>query len=613
MAEEDFPYKPAELVSTDANSDASYIYVNVKAPVMAGLTLKCFVWALEARLAGTLLLQHLKNANLITQVFVKSRYHEPPMHTPHYLIKGKEESSVLQLDPQLSSCERLSMVLGCLSASSPCDYGSEGPGQSFRRWTIRDYSKAYISGAVTPTMIAERFLLARKESLQPTPGMGFFINCFEEDVLRQAESSTARYKKGEPLSILDGVPIAVKDEIDCLPYPTTGGSKWLPKARKVKDDAASVRRLRECGALLVGKTNMHELGMGTTGINPHYGATRNPYNKGRFSGGSSGGSAAAVAAGICPAALGVDGGGSVRMPSALCGVIGFKGTFGRVSSHGVLPLNWTVGMVGIHAATVEDALIMYTVIHGHLPGDRIVSIPPPTNLPFLKELGEPQGDSLMSSISFAKYTKWFEDCDHPVKETCLKALNALQQHYKCKVVEVTLPEIEEMRLGHYITIGCECYTSLGLDYSKWGRAESGMDTRAGFAIYSCFNNREFLAAQRLRYRQMHYHMEIFKKADIIVTPTTGCTARPIHESALKVGELNYVDGAKLMRYQIAANFLGLPAITIPVGYDDEGMPIGLQLLGRPWSEATLLRVACAIEKLCMPHLKRPEVFYDLLS
>lgn len=599
-------YKPAELISMDGESDAAkeYIYANVKAPIMAGLKLKCFVWMLESRLVGKLVLQHLKTANLITKVFVKSRYHEPPMYTPRYVIRDQEEPVVVQIDSSLSTCERLTVALDCLASS-------DGLAKSFRRWTICDYAKAYKSGALTPTKVAERFLRAIKDSLQPAPGMGFFIDYSEEDILKQAELSTARYSTGEPLSILDGVPIAVKDEIDCLPYVTTGGTKWLPKARNVKEDAAAVQRLRECGAVLVGKTNMHELGMGTTGINPHYGASRNPYDRSRFSGGSSGGSAAVVAAGICPAALGVDGGGSVRMPSALCGIVGFKATYGRVSSKGVLPINWTLGMIGVHAATVEDALIMYTVINGHLPSDRTISIPPPTNLPLLKELGGLQDGGPISSIRFAKYTKWFEDCDVPVHETCYKALSAMQQHYGCKMVEVTLPEIEEMRLAHYITIGSECYTSLGLDYHKWGQHDSAMDTRATFAIYSCFTSQELLAAQRSRHRQMHFHMEIFKKADIIVSPTSGCTAKPIPDAALEVGELNYVVGAKMMRYQVAANFVGLPAISVPVGYDDDGMPIGLQLLGPPWSEATLLRVAYAIESLCVS--KRPEVFYDLLS
>ncbi|KAI5068521.1 hypothetical protein GOP47_0016866 [Adiantum capillus-veneris] len=606
MSQEEMHYKPAELVSTDADSDASadYIYVDVKAPILAGLALKCFAWTLESRLVGRWVLQYLKNENLITKIFLKSRFHEPPMYTPNYVIKDREEPSMIQIDPTLSACERSSVAADCLASS-------DSSAMSFRRWTIRDYSKAYKSGTLTPTMVAERFLQAVKESLQPAPGMGFFINYSEEEILKQAELSTSRYNKGTQLSILDGVPIAVKDEIDCLPYPTTGGSKWLPKARKVTEDAAAVQRLRECGALLVGKTNMHELGMGTTGINPHYGASRNPYDSSRISGGSSGGSAAVVSAGLCPAALGVDGGGSVRMPSALCGIVGFKATFGRISSSGVLPLNWTLGMVGVHAATVEDALIMYAVMNGHLPSYRTISIPPPTNLPLLKEFGETQGGSPISGIRFAKYTKWFEDCDETVHETCYKALNAMQQRYGCKVVEVTLPEIEEMRLGHYITIGSECWTSLGLDYNKWGRQVSAFDTRVSFAVYSCFTNREFLAAQRLRHRQMHFHMEIFKKADILVTPTSGCTAQPIPEAALKVGELNYVVGAKMMHYQIAANFLGLPAITIPVGYDADGLPIGLQLLGPPWSEATLLRVAYAIESLCVT--KRPEIFYDLLA
>ncbi|MCO5588588.1 hypothetical protein L7F22_042545 [Adiantum nelumboides] len=603
-------YKPVELISINADSDADdgYIHANVKAPIMAGLTLKCFAWVLESRFVGKLLAQHLKTANLITQVFVKSRFHEPPMCTPRLVGRDKEEPSVLQVDPALTTCDRLAVALECLSPSSP---DTNSSAKSFRRWTIRDYANAYMVGAVTPTMVAERFLQAIKESLEPAPGMGLFICYFEEDILKQAEASTARYKNGEALSILDGVPIAVKDEIDCLPYPTTGGTKWLPKARKVKGDAPAVQRLRECGAVLVGKTNMHELGMGTTGINPHYGASRNPYNRKRFSGGSSGGSAAVVAAGICPAALGVDGGGSVRMPSSLCGIVGLKGTFGRVSNSGVLPINWTLGMIGVHAATVEDALIMYTAINGHVPNDCIISLPPPTTLPLIKEIGGPQGDSVISNINFAKYTKWFEDCDEIVYQTCYKALNALQQHYGCKVVEVVLPEVEEMRLGHYITIGSECSTSLGLDYCRWGRHVSGMDACVSFALYSSFTGRELLTAQRIRHRQMHFHMEIFKKADIIVTPTTGCTAKPISEGALKVGELNYVVGAKLVRYQIAANFLGLPAITVPVGYDAEGMPIGLQLLGRPWSEATLLRVAYAIENLSIA--KRPEVFYDLLS
>eukprot|EP00249_Psilotum_nudum_P011517 c23220_g1_i2 orf=257-2101(+) len=602
-----------EQHSIEEDSDAKYMYVSVKAPRLVGISLRMFMWAMEAPILGHFLLKYLKNENLITKVFIGSHFLEPPMHIPQYPAVDFEELAVIKLEPDLSPPERVALALDCLGPT-PLRHKTEDHKEHFQHWAICDYAKAYTSGKATPTKVAEQFLLAIEESHQSTPVMGFFINYNREDIMKQASDSTDRFVKGQQLSVLDGVPIAVKDEIDCLPYPTTGGTKWIHKVRHVMDDATCVKRLRACGAVIVGKTNMHELGAGATGINPHYGATRNPYDWKKYSGGSSGGSAAVVAAGLCPAALGVDGGGSVRMPAALCGVVGFKSNFGRITSFGVLPLNWTVGMVGVLAATVEDAIIVYAAILGHLPEDRIVSLPPPANLPVIRDLedGKPEAAKLIGGLRLAKYTEWFDDSDDAVKNSCYRALDLLKQVYGCQVKEITVPEIEEMRLAHYVTIGSECYTSIGLTYEKIGMANSGADTRVALAIYSSFSNCEFINAQRMRYRQMHYHMEIFKKADIIVTPTTGCTAQHIDSVALRYGELNYPTGAKLMRYQIAGNFLGLPAISIPVGHDSSGMPIGLQLIGRPWSEATLLRLAFAIESLCARFRKQPQVSYDLL-
>lgn len=259
------------------------------------------------------------------------------------------------------------------------------------------------------------------------------------------------------------------------------------------------------------------------------------------------------------------------------------------------------------AATVEDALIVYAAIYGHLPSDQFVSLPPQVKLPSL-QINRSVGD-----LKLAKYTKWFDDCDEGISKACHHALDLLAGEYGCKILEVTLPEIEEMRLAHYVTIGCECNSSVGPSFKKSGMAVSGWDARFAFRVYRSFSSKEFLNAQRLRYRQMHYHMEIFKKADVIVTPTTGVTAYSIQEDALKYGELDYINGAALVRYQVAGNFLGLPAITVPVGYDKSGMPIGIQFIGRPWSEATLLRLAFAIEALFLRRYKRPEIFYDLLS
>uniref|UniRef100_A0A2N9EFH0 Amidase domain-containing protein n=1 Tax=Fagus sylvatica TaxID=28930 RepID=A0A2N9EFH0_FAGSY len=348
--------------------------------------------------------------------------------------------------------------------------------------------------------------------------MSFFINYNTGDILRQATESTLRYERGQPISVLDGIPIAIKDEIDCSPYPTTGGTKWLHKVRPCTDDASCVKHLRLCGAILVGKTNMHELGAGTSGINPHYGATRNPYDIGKITGGSSSGSAAVVAAGLCPVALGVDGGGSVRMPAALCGVVGLKPTFGRIPHSG------------------DD-----------------------------------------------------------IKTCCSQALDKLQEHYSWKIVDVTIPEIEVMRLAHYSTIGSECTTSLGSHLEKLNPAEIGWDARVALSVYGSFSSNEYIKAQKIRNRQMQFHMKIFAQTDVIVSPTTGVTAYPIQDDASETGELDYINGAALVRFSIAGNFLGLPAVTVPVGYDKLGLPIGLQFIGRPWSEPTLIHIASAMQ------------------
>ncbi|KAK4341064.1 hypothetical protein RND71_039565 [Anisodus tanguticus] len=361
-------YKASEDVDVGPNSNEFYLQANVKAPRMAGFLVKVFAWFLELPIFGSIMLYFLKRNNLIHKLVTFAELQESPLFVPSHNYEGGKEEEMKSVEYGGSPREQVGQAFGCI----------EAPKYRFSRWTILDYSTAYNSKQITPLKVMNRFLSAVQQSSSPSMQMSFFINFDADDILRQATESTHRYQQGEPLSVLDGVPIAIKDEIDCMPYPTTGGTKWMHKVRRCKDDAECVQRLRSCGAILVGKTNMHELGAGTSGINPHYGTTRNPYNIGRIAGGSSSGSAAVVAAGLCPAALGVDGGGSVRMPAALCGVVGLKPSFGRVSHSGrsrvqavettscrnasVLPLNWTVGMVGILAGRVEDALLVSVLL-----------------------------------------------------------------------------------------------------------------------------------------------------------------------------------------------------------------------------------------------------------
>ncbi|MBA0697396.1 hypothetical protein Goari_020937, partial [Gossypium aridum] len=562
-------YKPVEEIDLGPDSNEFYLKANVKAPRMAGFLVKIFAWFLESRIIGTLLLYILKRNNLIHKLVSNATLEEAPMFVPLHPFVDLNEQEVEQIDSDASPAERVQRAMNCLPLTLEKSV-DDSNSTSFRRWTIADYSRAYSSGEITPRKVAEQFINAVLESSRAALPMSFFINYDAEDILKQATESTLRYERGDPISALDGVPIAIKDEIDCSPYPTTvlvllGGTKWLHKIRPCTGDACCVMRLRSCGAIIVGKTNMHELGAGTSGINPHYGTTRNPYHPNKIAGGSSSGSAAVVSAGLCPAALGVDGGGSVRMPASLCGVIGFKPTFGRIPHTGVLPLNWTVGMVGILAGTLEDALIVYAAISGQLPSHE------PTILP------------------------WFNDCSDEIRICCSNALHLLWEHYKWKTVEVTIPEIESMRLAHYLTIGSECTTSLSSALEKLDFAELGWDARVALRVYGAFNSKEYIKAQKMRNRQMQIHKNIFAKADVIVAPTTGVTAYSIFDDALKTGELDYINGAALVRYQIAGNFLGLPAVTVPVGYDKEGLPIGLQFIGKPWSEPTLMHIAFAMQ------------------
>lgn len=599
-------YKPVADVDLGPHSNEVYTHADVKAPRVAGLLIKIFVWILESRIMGPVVVYMLKKGNLIHKFVSYAEIPEPPLFTATHVSSDYREQEVNLIEPELSPAERVRDVIDSLP---PTNLGTNGGGRTpnFRRWTIRDYSRAYTSGEITPLMVAKHFLAAVADSIGSDPCMSFFINYDAGEILRQATDSTLRYQKGTPISVLDGVLVAVKDEIDCMPYPTTGGTKWLHKVRTPTGDANCVAQLRSCGAILVGKTNMHELGAGTSGINPNYGAVRNPYDINKVSGGSSSGSAAVVSAGLCPVALGVDGGGSVRMPAALCGVVGFKPTSGRVSNSGVLPLNWTVGIPGILAATVEDALITYAAICNPLPLNQPKSLQPALRFPSLKS---PQS---LAGIKFAKSREWFDDCTDEIRSCCNDALYMLCKKYGWETVEVTVPEIEEMRLAHYVTIGSECTASLGPHLSKLNFAEIGYDVRVALRVYGSFDSKEYLNAQRLRNRQMHFHQEIFKMADVIVTPTTAVTAYQIESQALSSGDFDYINGAALVRYAIAGNFLGLPAVTIMVGCDESGMPIGLQFIGRPWSEATLLHLASAMQDLRIASYQKPQVFYNLLK
>ncbi|XP_024966040.1 LOW QUALITY PROTEIN: fatty acid amide hydrolase [Cynara cardunculus var. scolymus] len=375
--------------------------------------------------------------------------------------------------------------------------------------------------------------------------------------------------QGKPLSALDGIFMAIKDDIDCYPHPSKGGTTWFHEVHSVEKDVVSVSRLRSCGVILVGKDNMHEMGQGTTGNNLNHGTTRNPHNPERYTGGSSSGPAAIVASGICSAALGTDGGGSIRIPSSLCGVVGLKTTFGRTNIEGALCGGRTVEILGPIASTVEDIMLVYAAILGASPADQMSLRP---CIPCLPDLSSHENSRILGSMRLGKYSEWFNDVFSPdISTKCEDVLNLLSETHGCKMVEVVIPELHQLRTCHLVSIGSESLASLTPHFHNGYDKKLAPDTRTNLALFGSFTASDYVCAQRLRRRLMYYHMEIFKMVDVIVTPTTGMTAPIIRPSALKSGETNLKVTGNLMRLTLAGNVLGLPAISIPIGYDKQGL------------------------------------------
>lgn len=521
------------------------------------------------------------------------------------------ENEVVIVDETREPVDRLHTAENCLPNYDPSiRWSKESP--PFLYWKIRDYAYAYRSNATTPSVVADQLISAIKEWNTREPSMPMLIHFDPDEIRKQAEVSTSRFVQGKPLSILDGVFIAIKDDVDCYPFPSRSGTSWFDQVRTVDKDAVCVARLRQCGAILIGKANMHELGLGVTGNNPNHGTARNPHALDRYTGGSSSGPASIVASGLCPAAIGTDGGGSVRIPSSLCGIVGLKTTYGRTDMTGVLCDGGTVEVVSPLAASVEDAMLVYSAIAGSSPSDIISLRPSPLCLP---NLSSSDNLNILQSVKLGKYSEWFHDVSNTeISTKCEDALQLLCSTFGSEITEIVLPELEEMRTAHIVSIGAESLFPLTPFYCEGRRSDFTLDTRASLALFSTFNASDYIGCQRIRRRIMYYFMEAFKKVDIIVTPTTGMTSPKISPSALKVGESDYDVSGYLMRFVQPGNLLGLPAISVPIGHDKDGLPIGLQLIGRPWGEATLLRAAYALEEICMKFRNRPSgVFFDVLK
>ncbi len=555
-----------------------YDLKSVKLPHLTGGTLKLFASLVEGPLKGLLTPSLFQSAGLTW--LRQQEYDEPPTLLPIHFTGAPQEEA----------------------ASVPEDEWPREPASAkgFHFATIHDFAKAYRDGATTPEEVARKVLDAIEASNSANPPLRAVIAVNRDDILKQARKSTQRIQAGRALSIFDGVPVAVKDEIDMTPYPTTVGTSFLGKS-PAAEDATVVARLRRAGALLIGKTNMHEIGINVTGLNPHHGTTRNPYNTGHYTGGSSSGSATAVAAGLVPVAIGADGGGSIRIPASFCGIVGLKSTYGRVSEHGAAPLCWSVAHIGPLACSATDTALTYALIAGPDPRDPNSLRQP---LPTLEGW-----DNLdLRGLKLGVYQPWFRHADAEVVAACEVMLKRFEV-MGCEIREIIIPDLEANRVAHTITIVSEMTQALDATYQEHHR-QYGLDVRINLALGRQFTATDYVKAQRVRTRMMKHFDDALSKVDMILTPTTGLTAPPIPKTALPDGESDLTTTIEIMRFVTAANLTGLPAISFPVGYTQSRLPIGMQAIGRAWQEATLLRMALAAEQVL--ERKAPQVHYQLL-
>ena len=458
--------------------------------------------------------------------------------------------------------------------------------------TVRDYSLAYRQGKLTPLQVAEQVIEAIRKSDKTAPAMHIFSASYADDIRKQAEYSSELIKKGKPRSFLEGVPVAIKDEVDLMPYPTTVGTSFLGAQPVIKDAYVSAR-LRAAGALLVGKTNMHEIGIATNGENVHHGRIANPYDLQRDPGGSSSGSGAAVAAGIVPVAIGADGGGSIRVPASLCGVVGLKPTFGRVSEAGAAPLCWSVAHLGPLGASVEDVAMVYQIIAGPDPAEPLSQQQPPVTL-------EGWNKADLKGVRVGVFPDWSNHASRVIVEKNEKMI-AEFENCGATLVKISIPELDAMRVAHAVTILSEMAASMQNHPEHWG--DFAPSTRLSLVLGQEMSAHDYLQAQRMRTRALKIFADVFQAVDVILTPTTALTAPNVPVEAENDGWSDLSTDTEMMRFVFPGNLLGLPAISFPVGYNEHGMPIGMQAIGRHWDEALLLRVAYNAElrfTRCLP-------------
>ena len=414
-----------------------------------------------------------------------------------------------------------------------------------------------------------------------------FITVLPEKALEAAARVEKEIQSGQYRGSLHGVPIGLKDLIYTAGIRTTMGSAFFEDY--VPDYSATcVSRLEEAGAIIIGKTNTHEFAYGPTGDRSYFGPTRNPYDPARIPGGSSGGSGAAVAAGLCYAALGSDTAASVRVPAALCGAVGMKPSFGRVSKSGVFPLAWTLDHVGPLTRTVEDNALLLNALAGYDARDPYAA--KRSTEDFTRELQRPVRDGSVGVPG----NHYFEHVEGEVEGRVREAIEVFRS-LGAEVREVELPNLLQALKAQRIVLAAEAYAvheeRLESEPGKFGeevreRIRDGENLKA---------HRYARAQQVTRRRSLEEFGHALGEVDVLLTPTVPIAATEIGQREVEINGHSEHVFSVLTRLTGPTNLNGLPSLSVPCGFTSSGLPIGLQLIGRPFDEATLYRYAHAYE------------------
>ena len=459
--------------------------------------------------------------------------------------------------------------------------------------TIQEASQKIRSGELSPVELTQA-AIASIVRLQPY--LNAFVTITESFALEQARQAEKEIWAGRYRGPLHGIPYAAKDLYYTQGIRTTMGSKIM--ADFVPDhDATVIKKLHTAGAVLVGKAGLHEWAYGITSTNPHFGAVRNPWALDRIPGGSSGGSTAALASGQCLFSLGSDTGGSIRIPASLCGVVGLKPTFGRVSRHGVFPLSHTLDHTGAFGLTTRDTAWIYETIAGvDVHDDSSVDRPNPT--PLLDDTHRLDGKRIGIPRNF-----YFDQLDPDVDAAVHVAIKTMEE-IGATLVEIEVPDIGEFNAVARLIQLAEA-SSVHRRRLREQPEDFGDDVRVLLEQGLFISATDYLDAQRRRRELNRGFNDLLQQVDVIVVPTIPITAAKIGQMTTTIGDTEENVRLATTRLVRALNLTGLPLLSVPCGLSLEGLPIGLQLIGPLFGEAGLLEIGHAYERVTDWHSKKP--------